>query len=522
MSRRSLPLRAAQRLTGMAPALVTSPAGLPHTVREPATAVVVGGGVAGLSAAVVLAERGLAVTLVEADDHLGGRVRSWPVRLPDGTPQTAEHGFHGWFRHYYTLRALLRRLDPELSFLTGSDGYPVISRRWPAEDFGGLPRLPLLNLAVLAMRSPSLSTREMRAVQPSAVLPLLGFDPVTTYARYDDVSAADFMAAVGYPERAHVMLLQSFTRSFFDDDRELSAAEMLMMFHAYFFANPEGLTFDILDGDPTPTLWDPLAQYVAKRGGTVRTGTRARTVEPADGGEWTVVLDGGERVTARHVVLAADLPAVQALLAGSPALAGRAPRLARSVAALPVAPPYAVARLWTDRDCAPERAATSMVTGEEALDLVVLHHRFHDRSRRWARRTGGAVLELQGLACSRGAEPEELLAAMRRELAVLWPETAAMRAVHTELRVESKASSHALGSHRHRPGVRTDARGVRVAGDWVRTPFPAGLMERAAATGVLAANDVLAEEGAEAEPIWSVPPRSPLADLAERQVGRIK
>lgn len=38
---------------------------------------VVGGGIAGLAAATVLAERGVRVTLLEADARLGGRVASW-------------------------------------------------------------------------------------------------------------------------------------------------------------------------------------------------------------------------------------------------------------------------------------------------------------------------------------------------------------------------------------------------------------------------------------------------------------
>ncbi|EFL29651.1 dehydrogenase [Streptomyces viridochromogenes DSM 40736] len=88
------------------------PSGAPH-------AAVVGGGIAGLTAATALAERGVRVTLYEREPQLGGRLAGWPTRLADGSTVTMSRGFHAFFRQYYNLRALLRRTDPALSRLTG-------------------------------------------------------------------------------------------------------------------------------------------------------------------------------------------------------------------------------------------------------------------------------------------------------------------------------------------------------------------------------------------------------------------
>ena len=50
------------------------------------SATVIGGGLAGIAAAVVLAERGMAVTVLERESYLGGRAGAWSDRLRDGTP----------------------------------------------------------------------------------------------------------------------------------------------------------------------------------------------------------------------------------------------------------------------------------------------------------------------------------------------------------------------------------------------------------------------------------------------------
>src|SRR5215210_201904 len=69
------------------------------------TVAVLGGGVAGLTAAHELAERGFAVTVYERRDRLGGKARSLPVpgSGTDGRGDLpAEHGFRffpGFYRH---------------------------------------------------------------------------------------------------------------------------------------------------------------------------------------------------------------------------------------------------------------------------------------------------------------------------------------------------------------------------------------------------------------------------------------
>src|SRR5215210_6619597 len=263
--------------------LVDSRPELPRGAPPGTEAVVVGAGVAGVSAAVVLAERGVRVTLLESAPTLGGRLGAWPHTLPDGTEQVVEHGFHAFFRHYYTWRDVLRRLDPALGFLRPVGGYPVLSRTWPPEDLTGLPAAPPLNLLALFVRSPSLGLRDLLGSDSDLASQLLAYDRDATTARFDDMPAAEFLASLGMSDRAQAMLFEAFARSFFAQPGALSAGELIAMFHYYFLGNPDVNGFDAPETDYLACIWAPFAAYLDKHGATVRTDTAARGVAPAVG-----------------------------------------------------------------------------------------------------------------------------------------------------------------------------------------------------------------------------------------------
>jgi isorenieratene synthase len=457
-----------------------------------------------VSAAVVLAERGVRVTVLEARPSLGGRLATWPETIADGTIQPVDHGFHAFFRQYYNWRNILRRIDPDLGFLRPVPGYPVISTRWPAEEFGKLPPAPPVNLLALIARSRSLRLRDLRGMDGKAALPLLAYHPERTYAELDGTTAEELLDSLRLPDRARAMLFEVFSHSFFNHEREMSAAEMVANFHFYLLGNAEGLAFDAPDADYDTAIWGPLAGRLDAHGARVVTGEAAVRITPRDGGGWRVATASGARYEARYLVLAVDPPALTGLVTASPELVGAAPELARRAAGSGAGAPYAVARYWLAGDVDRRRPVFSGVSRQPTLDSVTLYHRLERSARRWAGDTGGAVVELHAYACEPDAPATVLAERMRAELAELWPEVAGLAVRDSRARVEAQAPSFRPGAHRDRPAVVTDADGLLLAGDGVHTDLPSALMERSAITGIEAANHILRRHGGAAEPLWSV------------------
>ncbi|MCS0603034.1 FAD-dependent oxidoreductase [Streptomyces sp. LP11] len=483
---------------------------------------VVGGGIAGLTAATALAERGVAVTLYERDGRLGGRLAGWPTRLADGTTVTMSRGFHAFFRQYYNLRALLRRTDPALCRLTGLPDYPLRHGSGRRDSFRRVPRTPPLSALGFVALSNSFTVRDLAGMNPRAALPLLDVRVPGVYERLDRVSAFDFLEAIGFPAAARHLAFEVFSRSFFADPRRLSAAEMALMFHVYFLGSAEGLLFDV-PREPFPqALWDPLAERLDRLGARVRTGTAVGEVAVGSAGGFTVVSPAGAEAY-DAVVLALDPAGLRALVERSGGLgdAGWRERIAR----LRTAPPFLVSRLWLDRPVRPGRPGFLGTSGYGPLDNVSVLSDWEGEAARWAARTGGSVLELHAYALpespgdtDRAATQRELLAELRR----VYPETGEARVVDARHEWRADCPLFPVGGYADRPTVGTPTPGLVVAGDTVRTGLPVALMERAATSGFLAANTLLGRWGLRGHALWTVPDRgrsAPLRWAAARASG---
>jgi isorenieratene synthase len=316
------------------------------------------------------------------------------------------------------------------------------------------------------------------------------------------------------------MLFDVFAHSFFNPEEEMSAGELLMMFHFYFSGNPEGLIFDVSKQPFSKSIWEPFCDYLGGLGVDVRTECAVSRVSRGGRRRWKVALDE-EFAEADLVVLALNVPALQSVVADSADLDDSGFR--KSVEGLALTHPFAVWRLWLDRPANPDRKPFVGTTGIGSLDNISLYHLFEDESRSWAMRNQGSVVELHAYAVPPETKESALREDLKQAFHSFYPEYQGARVVEERFLIRRDCPAFAPGSYTDRPGVATPHEGVALAGDFVRLPLPSALMERAVASGFLAANHLLAPQGVKPEPLGSIPRRGILGRRpAETEASRMR
>jgi isorenieratene synthase len=221
-------------------------------------------------------------------------------------------------------------------------------------------------------------------------------------------------------------------------------------------------------------------------------------------------LIASQTIEADYYVIAADVPGVQHLFG---LVAGDVPpALKEKVEKLAIADPFAVARFWFDRNFTWEYSDFTSLSGYRLTDSITLYHRIQEQFIDWAKRTGGSVVELHAYCYKEREFPtqEALLATFTEELYEVVPELAQAKLLHRELVNQKNFSGYPPNSYQQRPETQSEIANLVFAGDWVKMPFPCGLMERAVSSGLLAANAILAQEGLQQRSLLTVMPEGVL------------
>ncbi|MBN2552834.1 MAG: FAD-dependent oxidoreductase [Spirochaetales bacterium] len=471
---------------------------LPEKIREERSVAVIGGGIAGLTAAAVLAERGLRVTLFEKNDYLGGKVGSWPVRFRDGFETQVEHGFHAFFRQYYNLRGLLERIGAA-EYLIPIEDYLISTLDHGNYGFKGIKTTPALNMLSMAKHKVYRLGDMMKNPESRRLLAFLSYDAQKTFEQFDQLSFRQFADQVGLPPQM-LIIFATFARAFFAESHLMSMAEMIKSFHFYFLSNDLGLIYDVLRDDFETTFLTPACRYLESRGADIRTGKAVQKLQRRGRG----FTAAGRAFD--YAVLAADVVGSRSIAGSSGFLQEENPDSFRKLTSLKASQRYSVLRLWTDR--ALERNLPFFIFTDriKLLDSISLYHNLEDASAGWAEKSGGGVFELHSYAVPDDvADKGEIRRHFLEELYAYLPELKAAKILYEYHQLRDDFTAFHTGLHRERPTFDPGIDNLYLAGDWVRLPYPAMLMEAAATSALLCANAVLQKEGLRPEAVFSVP-----------------
>ncbi len=499
--RRALVRLVERKLGGYRHEVEPSDRALPKDLRGGTPRVaVLGGGLAGIGAASALAERGLEVTLFERNAYLGGKIGAWTVPVGD-TEQTVEHGFHAFFRQYYNLNEFLDRLGIRKDFRAIED-YVILHSDLHPQSYGDVDTVPALNIVDLGRRGFYRWRDVIRRQTRERLDSFVRFDMERTYEAFDAIPFARYCEEADLPPELRLSF-RTFARAFFSDEADLSTADVLRAFHFYYLSHDHGLIYDYPAGDYETTLLAPIRAHLEEHGVELRLGSPVSCLEKGEGKRFRI---GREEYD--WVVLAADIPGMQAIIEGSEWLQEADPDFVGKMLALRTSHGYAVWRIWVNRDVRPGLPTFINVDRKRVLDSVTLYHRVTDEASAWVEVNGGAVLELHSYALPRDIDgDEEIRAVFLEELHHYFPELEGLSISNEVLQVRRDFPAFAPGQHALRPTAESPIQGLLMAGDWVRLPYPMTHMEAAFVSGLRCANVVFRELGLREETIFTVAPR---------------
>lgn len=435
-----------------------------------ADVVVVGGGLAGMSAAVALAGTGRSVMLLEWRPYVGGRAYSYE-HLAMSEVIDSQHvvlgcctnvvdlvkkaGIGDWIRWY-----------DELVFLEPSGSRSTLRP-------GTLPAPFHQTLSFL--RAPMLSMRDKAGIAAGMARFLRG------YPANDTESFASWLRRTGQTERAIRHFWEPVVVGALNDSFERCSVKYAgKIFYESFLRSAEAGRLGI-PTRPLTEFFEPVVRLAQEQGVDVRLRCGLSGLRQ-DGERWVLTLEGGAELRADSVVLATDYRKALKLMAGLPDGASVARHGEQILTA-----PITTVHLWYDRE-------VTELDHAVLLDTRIQWMFAKSRIRGWEK-ARGSYLELV-ISASFAELPvsrEEILRLALAEAIGFFPRISEARLVKSSVLKEARATfSVAPGMDSIRPEQATRWPGLFLAGDWTRTEWPS-TMEGAVRSGRLAAGQIIGD-----------------------------
>ena len=454
----------------------------------PAEIIVVGAGVAGLSAACALTERGHRVLVLEARPTIGGRATAF---TDPATGERVDNGQHVLIGCYDETFRFLRRIGAAANVMLQRDLSVDFVDRDGRLSRLSCPRLPPpFHLLAGAVTWEALTWRDRAAllrVGGTVLGRSAGLQPDRAARGGDDGrTVRDWLAAHGQTPRLIELLWEPLAVAALNQPIDVAAAAPFVAVLRRMFSGSSRNAALGLPLTPLDEMYAlPARDYLERRGGEVRVGSPARIRGlPGSAPPSPVARQGGPVVEVRGEALRCDavICAVPWFALGDTLVEASAGlRETIAAASATTASPIVTVNLWFDRVV----TASTFVglpgrTMQWVFDKRLL---FGEQSSHLSLVSSGAEAVV---AMSNQALTDVALEEVRGAL------PAARAAVLTRAVVvrEKRATFSVAPGQPARPPTTTDVPGLFLAGDWIETGLPATI-ESAAISGHRAAAAVL-------------------------------
>lgn len=271
--------------------------------------VIIGSGLAGLSAGVELVEEGRRVTVLERNPYVGGRCADW-----DEDGMHVESGLHRWLGFYRELPKLFEKAghDPEDAVIWEDEVEFRLPDGGPQAVVGLAPlHNPVGTFAGWLGNLDWLGVDDKASLVPFFTAGLA--DYALSDHELDNNSVLEYAQKRGVTDDAITNLLIPLTEGIFFLPPERYSAYVFMGILVPGVKRPHTLRVGSFAGGMTAVMSGPIADGLARRGGTVTTNAEVERLIVEDGRVAGVVVNG-ETILADHVILATALGPAQRLI----------------------------------------------------------------------------------------------------------------------------------------------------------------------------------------------------------------
>lgn len=444
--------------------------------------VIVGGGLAGLTAGIGLQREGLDVVILEKGERLGGRAQSWTDSTTGDPVHIGPHIFLTEYPNMFKLLDMLGTRDDivweDEHFIVLADGSDRL-----VQDQHPLPAP--FHFAPTMMADPKARLRDK-----------LSNLAVTVYAmqmdehdvlRLDGMNAYAFLRRMGVT-KAYIDQFWSFAcMAIMNVPIEVCSAGALMRFFQKFIGY-SNFAFGFPDGGLGDLFAPGAKREIERAGGEVRLRTQVSRLLVENERVVGVELADGSSIKARHTIAAVPPQVLRNL--GPRQWMGEHEWYRELVHFHPC--PYVSVFLWFDQKLTDLRMWARTHSADDLncdfYDLSNIHSGWRERS---------SVICSNIIYCHRtdGMSDEEIVRHTVAEIAETHPNASMEGLEHYVVnRIPMAIHCPYPGTEKRRPPTNPGVEGLVLAGDFVRTDLPSS-MESAVCSGWMAAEEILAQYG---------------------------